>query len=99
MYLHHFSSDDKARDAIIMNDTLTRILIGNIILTFSELERDIIAVRLQECKVKAKHNPDFKFGIPRNSLNVQIIHASELLNEYSYENVEQITKISKSALI
>lgn len=83
----------------LMDNTPTGKLIRNIMLAFAEFERDMIVERTQEGKTIAKQNPDFKEGRPKKFSKVQINHAVELLDEYSYKQVEQMTGISKSTLI
>lgn len=83
----------------LMDNTPTGKLIRNIMLAFSEFERDMIVERTQEGKAIAKQNPDFKEGRPKKFSKAQVNHAVELLNEYSYKQVEQMTGISKSTLI
>ena len=83
----------------LMDNTPTGKLIRNIMLAFAEFERDMIVERTQEGKAIAKQNPDFKEGRPKKFSRVQINHALDLLNEYSYKQVEQMTGISKSTLL
>lgn len=83
----------------LMDNTPTGKLIRNIMLAFAEFERDMIVERTQEGKAIAKLNPDFKEGRPKKFSKVQINHALDLLSEYSYKQVEQMTGISKSTLI
>lgn len=83
----------------LMDNTPTGKLIRNIMLAFAEFERDMIVERTQEGKMIAKQNPDFKEGRPKEFSKVQINHALELLDKYSYKQVEQMTGISKSTLI
>ena len=83
----------------LMDNTPTGKLIRNIMLAFAEFERDMIVERTQEGMAIAKLNPDFKEGRPKKFSKVQISHALDLLNEYSYKQVEQMTGISKSTLI
>lgn len=83
----------------LMDNTPTGKLIRNIMLAFAEFERDMIVERTQEGKAIAKQNPDFKEGRPKKFSKAQVNHAVELLNEYSYKQVEQMTGISKSTLI
>lgn len=83
----------------LMDNTPTGKLIRNIMLAFAEFERDMIVERTQEGKAIAKLSPDFKEGRPKKFSKVQISHALDLLNEYSYKQVEQMTGISKSTLI
>ena len=83
----------------LMDNTPTGKLIRNIMLAFAEFERDMIVERTQEGKTIAKQNPDFKEGRPKKFSKAQVNHAVELLNEYSYKQVEQMTGISKSTLV
>lgn len=83
----------------LMDNTPTGKLIRNIMLAFAEFERDMIVERTQEGKAIAKQNPDYKEGRPKKFSKAQVNHAVELLNEYSYKQVEQMTGISKSTLI
>lgn len=78
----------------LMDNTPTGKLIRNIMLAFAEFERDMIVERTQEGKAIAKQNPDFKEGRPKKFSKAQVNHAVELLNEYSYKQVEQMTGIS-----
>lgn len=83
----------------LMDNTPTGKLIRNIMLAFAEFERDMIVERNQEGKAIAKQNPDLKEGRPKKFSKAQIKYALDLLNEYSYKQVEQMTGISKSTLI
>lgn len=83
----------------LMDNTPTGKLIRNIMLAFAEFERDMIVERTQEGKAIAKQNPNFKEGRPKKFSKAQVNHAVDLLNEYSYKQVEQMTGISKSTLI
>ena len=83
----------------ILDNSSMSTLMRNILLSFAQFERDMIVERTQEGKAIAKQNPDFKEGRPKKFSKVQIKHALDLLNEYSYKQVEQMTGISKSTLI
>ena len=83
----------------LMVNTPTGKLIRNIMLAFSEFERDMIVERTSEGKAIAKMNPDFREGRPKKFSNTQINHALSLLENHSYRQVEQMTGISKSTLI
>ena len=83
----------------LMDNTPTGKLIRNVMLAFAEFERDMIVERTQEGKAIAKQNPDFREGRPKKFSKIQINHAMELLEQYSYKQVEQMTGISKSTLI
>lgn len=84
----------------LMDNTPTGKLIRNVMLAFSEFERDMIVERTQEGKAIARHNnPDFKEGRPNIYCRKQKEHALELLKTHSYRQVEEMTGISKSTLI
>ncbi len=83
----------------LMDNTPTGKLIRNIMLAFAEFERDMIVERTREGKAIAKQNPDFREGRPNKYSKAQISHALELLQKYSYKQVEEMTGISKSTLL
>jgi DNA invertase Pin-like site-specific DNA recombinase len=68
------------------------------LLAFAEFERDMIAARTLEGKAVAKTKPGFKEGRPKKYTPEQLRHALELLEKFSYKQVEAMTKISKSTL-
>lgn len=72
----------------LMDNTPTGKLIRNIMLAFAEFERDMIVERTQEGKAIAKQNLNFKEGRPKKFSKAQVNHAVDLLNEYSYKQVE-----------
>lgn len=83
----------------ILDNSSMSTLMRNILLSFAQFERDMIVERTQEGKAIARQNPDFREGRPKKFSKAQVSHALELLNEYSYKQVEQMTGISKSSLI
>lgn len=83
----------------IIEDSTSGRLILNIMLSFAEFERDLIAERMSEGKAVAKMNPEFRDGRPPKFTRAQIQHALELLKDHSYRDVELMTGISKSTLI
>lgn len=83
----------------LMDNTPTGKLIRNIMLAFSEFERDMIVERTSDGKAISKMNPDFIECRPKKFSNTQINHALSLLENHSYRQVEQMTGISKSTLI
>ena len=83
----------------ILDNSSMSTLMRNILLSFAQFERDMIVERTQEGKAIAKQNPDFQEGRPKKFTKAQVNHALELLNKYSYKQVEQMTGISKSSLI
>ena len=83
----------------VIDNSPTGRLIRNIMLSFSEFEHDMIVQRTQEGKAIAKQNPNFREGRPKKFSRTQINHAMELLQNYSYKQVEAMTGISVSTLI
>lgn len=82
-----------------MDNTPTSKLIRNIFFSFAEFERDMIVERTQEGKAIARTKAGFKEGRPKKYTQSQLNHAIELLDGYSYKEVEQMTRISKSTLV
>ena len=82
----------------IIDDSPTGKLIRNIMLAFSEFERDMIIQRTQEGKAVARQNPNFHDGRPKKFSKVQIEHALELLQTHSYKQVTAMTGISRATL-
>ena len=82
----------------IIDNSPTGRLIRNIMLSFSEFERDMIIQRTQEGKAIARQNPNFRDGRPKKFSRVQIEHALELLQNHSYKQVAAMTGISRATL-
>ena len=82
----------------IIDNSPTGKLIRNIILSFSEFERDMIIQRTQEGKAVARQNPNFRDGRPKKFSRTQINHALELLQTHSYKQVATMTGISRATL-
>lgn len=87
----------------VMDNTPSSKLIRNIFFSFAEFERDMIIERTQEGKAIAKQREGFKEGRPQKYTDKQLNHALSLLTvnggEKSYNEVVEITGISKSTLI
>ncbi len=83
----------------VMDDSPTGRLIRQVMLAFSEFERDLIVSRTKEGKEVAKQRPDFRDGRPPVYGRGQKEHALELLRNHSYSQVERMTGISKSTLV
>lgn len=83
---------------IIDSSSPTGKLIRNIMLSFSEFERDMIIQRTQEGKAIARQNPNFSDGRPKKFSRTQINHALELLQTHSYKQVATMTGISRATL-
>lgn len=83
----------------ILDNSSVSTLMRNILLSFSQFERDMIVERTQEGKAIARQREDFREGRPKKYGKKQIGHALDLLKTHSYKQVEEITGISKSTLI
>lgn len=79
--------------------TSTNKLMFQIFLAFAEYERDMIVQRTQEGKAIAKQNPNFREGRPKKYTPKQIANALNMLKTQSYNEVAEITGISKSTLV
>lgn len=80
------------------NDPMQKLML-NMLGSFAEFERDLIVSRTQEGKAYAKkHDKNFKDGRPKRRLTPKYLHAIELLETHSYNQVEKKTGISKSTL-
>lgn len=82
----------------VMDNTPTSKLIRNIFFSFAEFERDMIIERTQEGKAIAKTKNGYKEGRPNKFTKTQLEFAVNLLENYSYTEVEKMTRISKSTL-
>lgn len=83
---------------LIENTPMGRLIVTNL-LAFAEFERAMIIERTQGGKAIAKQRTDFKEGRPKKFNSKKITHAMELLQFYSYRQVEEMTGISKSTLV
>lgn len=83
---------------LIENTPMGRLIVTNL-LAFAEFERAMIIERTQGGKAISKQKADFKEGRPKKFNNKKINHALDLLQSYSYRQVEEMTGISKSTLI
>lgn len=83
----------------VLDNSSMSTLMRNILLSFAQFERDMIVERPQEGKAIARQNPEFREGRPKKYSKAQISHAVELLDIYSYKQVEAMTGISKSTLM
>lgn len=78
----------------LMDNTPTGKLIRTILLAFAEFERDMIIERTQEGR-RLSGNLG---GRPRKYKREQMDHALLLLNDYSYNQVSEMTGISVSTI-
>lgn len=87
---------------LLENTTMGRFFITTL-LAVAEMERNTIIERTQSGKAIAKQREGFKEGRPRKYSDRKLKQALKMLSvnggEYSYNQVEDITGISKSTLI
>lgn len=83
----------------LLEDTSMGQFFLTTLLAVAELERNQIVERTQAGKAIARLHPDYREGRPEKYSKAQKNHALELLNTYSYTQVERMTGISKSTLI
>lgn len=74
-------------------------LMVTVMLAFAEYERDMIVERTQTGRAIAREKGIRVDGRPKKYLKKQLDHAMELLDENSYNQVAEITGISRSTLI
>ena len=82
----------------VIDTSPTGKLIRNIMLSFSEFERDMIIQRTREGKAIARQNVNYHEGRPKKFTRAQINHALELLNTHSYKQVAEMTGISMATI-
>lgn len=82
-----------------LDNTSTGTLMRNMLLSFAQFERDLIAERTSEGKAIARQRKEYHEGRPPKFSREQIDHALELLEDHSYSQVERLTGISKSTLV
>ena len=84
----------------LLDSSPTNSLLRNIVLAFSEFERQLILERTSSGKMYAReHNPNFKEGRPKVYSDEQINLALSLLENNSYRQVEKMTGISKTTIL
>ncbi len=82
---------------LIENTPMGRLIVTNL-LAFAEFERAMIVERTQGGKAIAKQKDGFVEGRPKKFTITQLDYAVKLLETYSYKDVENMTKISKSTI-
>src|SRR5699024_9126426 len=83
---------------VVIENTPTGRLIFNIMMSFAEFERDMIAELKKEGKMMDKQDPVFREGRPRKYSRKQLDHAMKLKDTHTYKQVEEMTGISKPTL-
>ena len=83
----------------IENSTIGTLLL-NVMLAFSQYEKDMINERCREGRMIARQNPNYREGRPKKFSREQINLGLSLLGDgKTYKEVELMTGISKSTLI
>lgn len=84
----------------LMDNTPSSKLIRNIFFSFAEFERDMIVERTLEGKqIKMTKDPDATMGRPKKYKKSQRDMALKLLENHSYNEVADMTGISRRTLI
>lgn len=83
----------------LIEDTPTGNLIFTVMMAFAQFERDMIVERTQEGKAIAKQKEGYREGRPKRYTKKQLDHALSMLDTHSYNQVAELTGISKSTLI
>lgn len=83
---------------LIEDTPMGRLIVTNL-LAFAEFERAMIIERTQSGKAIAKQKDEYKEGRPKKFGKAQMRHALKLLENHSYNQVVELTGISKSTLI
>lgn len=84
----------------IMDNTPTSKLIRNVFFSFAEFERDMIVERTLEGKqIKMEKDVDATLGRPKKFKKSQRDMALKLLEKHSYNEVAEMTGISRRTLI
>ena len=82
---------------VLSNDSVS-VLLRNILLSFAQFERDMIVERTQEGRAIARQRDGYREGRPKKYNRAQMDHAMELLDDYSYKQVVEMTGISRATL-
>lgn len=83
---------------LLENTTMGRFFLTTL-LAVAEMERNLIVERTQEGKAIARKREGFREGRPRKHSNQQVLHALQLLETFTYRQVEEMTGINKRTLI
>jgi len=79
----------------VLDNSSMSVLLRNMLLAFGQFERDMIVERTQEGRKKSGNLG----GRPHKYSKPKLDHAIELLEQYSYNQVSEMTGISKSTLL
>lgn len=82
----------------VLDDSLDRKMIRNVMLMFAEYNRDVLVKNMRDGKEKARTKPGYREGRPKKYTETQLNHAISLLSGQSYSMVSEMTGISKSTL-
>ena len=85
-------------DLGVLSNGSVSTLMRNILLSFAQFERDMIIERTQEGKSIARQREGYRDGRPKKYSQAQLDHAMELLRDHSYNQVVEMTGISRATL-
>lgn len=83
----------------LLEDTTMGRFFLQTLLAVAEMERNLIIERTQEGKVMARKREGYREGRKPTYTKKQLDHAIDLLETHSYNQVAELTGISKSTLI
>ena len=81
----------------LIDNSPTSKLMRSMLLAFAEFERDMIVERTQEGKAIARTKEGYREGRPRTDQK-RLDLAMKLLQDHSYNQVAELTKLSKSTI-
>jgi DNA invertase Pin-like site-specific DNA recombinase len=82
----------------ILSNGSVSTLLRNVLLSFAQFERDVIIERTQEGKSIARQREGYRDGRPKKYSQAQLDLAMELLLDHSYNQVVEMTGISRATL-
>ena len=82
----------------VLSNGSVSTLMRNVLLSFAQIERDMITERTQEGKAIARQKEGYKDGRPKKYNSAQLEHAMNLLQDHSYSQVVEMTGISRATL-
>ena len=85
-------------DLGILSNGSVSTLMRNVLLSFAQFEHDMIVERTQEGKSIARQREGYRDGRPKKYSQAQLDLAMELLLDHSYNQVVEMTGISRATL-
>lgn len=82
----------------ILSNSSMSMFMRNVLLSFAQLERDMIVERTQEGKEIARQKPGYKEGRPKKFNKKKLDLAMDLMETHSAKQVVEMTGISRATL-